>query len=316
MKKILSLLLTVLVALNCFVSCSYLDNGNGDDPNQPNDEKVYFDVPEDEAPAEQTVTQTNENGLKLEVTLHGYKSESLGKDFYVKNNEYFTVDVKLTNESADSVYQYLPTSCRESTPSHNHEISFDIANGDYKLHSSSFGYTCPEKTDVWEIKAGQSYEWHLKLAAGKPLSYSISDSTDGKGNDKKDEKDARSDSHVADENKSSQNGNVQFYESTYVISGGSFGSDFIFNTDSSSSSYYFVVGGNAVVITGMLPSDFSDSEKLRLYEEAIFTDNVCTFKGPLSFGYMKSSDGFQNDLSVSVPLSVDVVYVSPLPTAN
>ena len=103
--------------------------------------------------------------MKLEVTLHGYKSESLGKEFYVKNNEYFLVDVKLTNESDTPVYQFLPTSCRDCTLAHNHELSFDLSNGESKLNSSSFGFDCAEKTDLWTIEPGKSYEWHLKFAA-------------------------------------------------------------------------------------------------------------------------------------------------------
>ena len=310
MKKILILLLTVAISLSCFISCSYLGDYTDSGTTQTTEEKVYFITPEDEQTATKTFSQTNEDGLKLEVMLHGYTSESSQKDFYVKNNEYFLVDVKLTNESQTTFYQYLPTACRGCSPAHNHEIGFDIANGDYKLHSSSFGFVCPEMTETWEIKPGQSYEWQLKLAAGKPLSYSVSTYPSNTSKDNEKEKE----DSVDYEFKSTQSGNVQFYESTFA--GIYFGSGGSLDTNSSMSTFYAVVDGSAITIAGLLPSDFDSSQMIRLYEEAIYNDHLCTFEGPLSFSYMKSDNEYKNAFSVSVPLSIDVVYVSPIPATN
>ena len=225
MKKLLSLIVFLLVA-GCLFSCA---------PTTKNSDR--FISPSDEESAVYTVTQTDGNGLKLEVTLHGYKSESLGKEFYVKNNEYFLADVKLTNESSTPVYQWLPTACREMSPAHNHEIKFDIANGDYKLNSSSFGFACPERTDLWTVEPGASYEWQLKLAVGEQ-----------------------------------QNGKQD------------------------------------------LPADGTGyAAGIKLYEKDIFTDHICAFEGNFSFAYRKNEpneDDTANDSSVSVPLSIEVVYVS------
>lgn len=319
MKKLLLLILTVAIALGCFASCSYLNLGSLGSNQSTDITASYFDSPEDEEKATYTVTQTDENGLTLEVTIHGYKSESLGKEFYVKNNEYFIADVKLTNGSDTPVYQFLPTACRDCSPAHNHEISFDIANGgDHKLNSSSNGFTCPEMTEVWTIEPGASYEWQLKLAAGElestKISYSPGFGTITESNKETEEvhdkapteSSALTNFYVSGESvyyynsAFSQGGNI-FYE-TYTMGG-----DFSFVTNGS---FTVIVGGSAIY-TGTLPLDGDDSYVIRLYDSSVFPDNVCTFAGDLSFGYMKSSDGTENDLSVSVPLSIEVVFVSP-----
>jgi hypothetical protein len=240
MKKILLSLLLLAFVLSCFVSCipaTPNDTTNSDDDaKNPPAVDINFISPSDEESALYTVSRTSDHGLNLVITLHGYKSESLNKDFYVKNNEYFLVDVKLTNESENALYQWLPTYCRHSfDPSHNHEIGFDISHGEYKLHSSSFGFTCGMLTDIWTIEAGESYEWQLKLAVGEP-----------------------------------QSGEQD------------------------------------------LPVDGTEGSLMgiKLYEKAIFDDNVCIFDGEFSFTYMQSKDKNENDCSISVPISIETVYVS------
>ncbi len=339
MKRLLLLILTVAIALSCFASCSYLNFGSSGNDQSTDNLKVYFISPEDEESTTYTVTQTDENGLKLEVTLHGYKSESLGKEFYVKSNEYCLADVKLTNESDTPVYQFLPTSCRDCTPAHNHEISFDIANGDYKLNSSSFGFTCAEMTTTWTIEPGESYEWQLKLAAAEPQASSI-DNKDEKEEGEKEEitnkSTASSDGYIYYDSAFVQGGLFETYTAvngnsaveSYTVSNGN-GSFNAYYTDmtgniffgsgfgSDGSSYYFtVIGGSAISLVGILPADGENALGLRLYDSSIFPDNVCTFEGDLSFYYMNSNDGADNDLSVSVPLSIEVVYVSSIPNSN
>ncbi len=128
-------------------------------------------APADEVSAQQTfsVSETPD-GITLEVTVYGYSSKTLGKDFYVKSNEFFYADVKVTNTSGKSFWQFLPTFCRENmSDKHNHEIEFSLSDGKgHSLHSTdSFGKGCPERTDHWEIKAGESYEWRVTVAAGE-----------------------------------------------------------------------------------------------------------------------------------------------------
>ena len=317
MKKILFLLLTVALLMSCFASCSYF---GGDATHSADDKKLFFVSPEDEERAVSTVTHTDENGLRLEVTLHGYKSESLGKEFYVKNNEYFLVDVKLTNESDKTFHQFLPTSCRDCSPAHNHEISFNLESGDRKLNSSSFGFTCAEKTDTWTVEPGKSYEWQLKLAAGSQQTDFIfgipseEGSSDKYYGDIKDqfagEKESASDFYVYESNVV-QGGNVQIYESTYVNVGGNvFGT--VGQNGALGSSFHYVIGGSAVNVMGVLPSDGNPEDRLTLYGNSLFPDNVCTFAGTLSFAYMPSAEGVENSLAVSVPLAIEVVYVSTM----
>ncbi len=195
---------------------------------------VGTEVP-DEKSAVRTVSADNANGLKMEVTVHGYQSEGLNQDFYVKNNEYFLVDVKVTNTSDSARWQWLSTYCRNSDPAHNHEIGFELVSGEYKLNSSSFGFACGALIDVWELKPGATYEWQLKLAAGE------------------------------------------------VKSGGN---------------YDLPVDGDGY-LTG-----------IDLYGNDIYIDGVCTFAGEFYFDYKTSDQEHFNDFSLSVPISVDVVFIS------
>ena len=241
MKKLLFSLSVLLLVLGCLVSCvpsapsDHTTASSDDDANNPPAVDANFVSPSDEESAVYTVSKTDACGLKLEITFHGYKSESLNKNFYVKNNEYFIADIKLTNESDAELYQYLPTICRQSSDiPHNHEIGFDIAAGEYKLNSSSFGFGCPAAYEVWTIESGQSYEWHLKLAAGEV-----------------------------------QHGKQD------------------------------------------LPSDGKAySAGIKLYGKDIFTDNACVFDGEFTFSYKKDKEQLLNTDAFSVPVSVEVVYVS------
>ena len=168
MKKTLIGLLFMIMILVSLVSCNVVPPQHTEESSDSGEPKWEYTVPADESCAEYTVSAFTEDGLKMEITVHGYQSKILDKDFYVKNNEYFLVDVKVTNESEIGLYQWLGSYCRHSLgPSHNHEIGFDISHGEYQLHSSSFGFICPLSIDVWKLEPGETYEWQLKLAAGE-----------------------------------------------------------------------------------------------------------------------------------------------------
>lgn len=62
-------------------------------------------APADEVRVQRTFSVSEApNGITLEVTVYGYSSETLGKDFYVKSNEFFRADVKVTNTSEKSFW--------------------------------------------------------------------------------------------------------------------------------------------------------------------------------------------------------------------
>ena len=250
MKKLLILFVSVIMLLNCLSSCdmtpaeSTSESLNSSESTsgslssgEPTEEKKGFLIPEDETEVLRTVSADNADGLRMEITVHGYQSESLNKDFYVKNNEYFLVDVKVTNTSENSLWQWLPTYCRTlmGTP-HNHEIKFDLSHGKYQLDSSSHGFACPNLIDVWKLEPGVTYEWHLKLAAGEV-----------------------------------KNG-IDDYDLPF------------------------------------------DGESYRagivLYEEDIYSEGSCTFAGAFSFDYKLSEEKGLNTTSLSVPMEIDVVFVS------
>ena len=128
-------------------------------------------MPSDEKEVTKTIITENADGMKMEITLHGYASEKLEKEFYVKHNEIVTMDVKITNTSDHTNRQFLPTYCRESglgNYRHNHEITVDIIseNGNELTSCAVFG-ACPEMYDMWDIEAGESYDFKLEYVAGK-----------------------------------------------------------------------------------------------------------------------------------------------------
>ncbi|MBQ9748776.1 MAG: hypothetical protein IJV98_08330 [Clostridia bacterium] len=124
---------------------------------------------EDEMPATRVFTAENDDGLVMTVTLHGYRSESQGKEFYVKRTEYMTVDVTLENTAKTSFWQFLSSLCRGGQYDHTHELRCDLTSVDGKrLTKDTYILACPAMIDVWEIEAGARYAWTVKLAAGEP----------------------------------------------------------------------------------------------------------------------------------------------------
>lgn len=196
-------------------------------------------APADEVRVQRTFSVSEApNGITLEVTVYGYSSETLGKDFYVKSNEFFRADVKVTNTSEKSFWQFLPTACRENgRANHNHEIAFSLSDGKgHALHSTdSFGKECPEMIDIWEIKAGESYEWRVTVAAGE--------NTYGEG---------KGDLTVSD---------------------------------------YPWLG-------------------IALYDRSIYENDMLDFSGNFSFSYSAKSETFSNELTVKLPVSLTVVYIT------
>lgn len=196
-------------------------------------------APADEVRVQRTfsVSETPD-GITLEVTVYGYSSKTLGKDFYVKSNEFFYADVKVTNTSEKSFWQFLPTFCRENmNDKHNHEIEFSLSDGKgHALHSTdSFGKGCPEMIDIWEIKAGESYEWRVTVAAGE--------NTYGEG---------KGDLTVSD---------------------------------------YPWLG-------------------IALYDRSIYENDMLDFSGNFSFSYSAKSETSSNELTVKLPVSLTVVYIT------
>ncbi len=130
-----------------------------------------FVSPSDEKPATRVITTENEDGIALTVTLYGYQSDSLGKEFYAKSNEYMTVDVEIRNHSDASVYQFLATYCRGGT--HAHEIESELSNENGQtLTRYTYVLNCATLIDIWEVEAnGGGNLLTVKLAAGAPGEY-------------------------------------------------------------------------------------------------------------------------------------------------
>ena len=169
MKKLFLLLMCVSLLL-----CSCETNQNGGTPQESVSDTVTdtrFSIPADEEMIVYTRSEESEDGVSVRITVHGYRSESEGLDFYAKSNEYFLIDVEVTNGSSKPIYYFLPRHCNEDTIPHNHEIGFDLSCGEYDLHSSSTGFiierTSASTDHVRTLESGETHSWQLKLAAGE-----------------------------------------------------------------------------------------------------------------------------------------------------
>lgn len=143
-----------------------------------------FESPADETTATKIETEVDDNGLRMDVTFHGYKSEHLGMDFYVKSHEYFTVEVTLTNNTGYDIHQWIPTYCHESDHAHLHELTFSLKHHlAGALTPSNGSVVCPQTGEVWTLPKGESYTWTFRLAAGELVSENYDLSCDDMADD-------------------------------------------------------------------------------------------------------------------------------------
>ena len=125
-----------------------------------------FIAPPDEQKTVFTVTQTNADGVCMKISVSGYRSESLGKEFYLKSNEYVIIDVEIQNLSSEPFYRIVPTDCAANAPDHLHDASLELSCNGYPLCSSSVGFDCGKTFVTEPVKTGETYRYRLKYAAG------------------------------------------------------------------------------------------------------------------------------------------------------
>ena len=125
-------------------------------PVSPSDEQKVFYI----------FRQTNADGIFIQISIAGYQSEILGKEFYVKSNEYFTVDVTVKNTSSRTVYRTVYTDCSESAVPHSHEGGLDLSYKGNELCPSVIGFSCGKTASREALKPGESYTYQLKYAPG------------------------------------------------------------------------------------------------------------------------------------------------------
>ena len=136
---------------------------------QNSTDPVYGRVPSDEESAVRVITKDHEDGIFLCISIVGYQSKSLGKDFYVKSNEYFTVSVEVTNRSSRMLYRIAGTDCSESAVPHSHDIALDLSCNGRSLCSSSIGFSCGKTFAREPLKPGETYTYQLRYAAGEEV---------------------------------------------------------------------------------------------------------------------------------------------------
>ena len=67
-----------------------------------------FVSPEDEVKITKTFTGVNAYGMRMDISVQGYASESLGMDFYLKSNEENAFEFTLTNGMELDAWQFAP----------------------------------------------------------------------------------------------------------------------------------------------------------------------------------------------------------------
>lgn len=107
------------------------------------DPAVVSKSPADEIPTQKVFRNSNDDML-LEITVNGYKSESLGLDFYVKNTEVIEVVAKVTNisENPDTIIYYWDDCMYKDSGTgtiHNHTFFYDLTTKYGKRMSGLYG---------------------------------------------------------------------------------------------------------------------------------------------------------------------------------
>ncbi len=145
------------------------DPGRSESTGKPqgNTTPVHGETPADEQKVFYIITQGNRDGIYIKISIAGYQSESLGKEFYVKSNEYFTVTVEVKNISATTMYRSVRTDCPPDGPPHTHEDFLALSFRYQSLCSSAIGFDCGASIAWVPLKSGESYTYQLKYAAGK-----------------------------------------------------------------------------------------------------------------------------------------------------
>ena len=59
-----------------------------------------------------------------------------------------------------------------------------------------------------------------------------------------------------------------------------------------------------------------DPNDIRLYGEEIYEDGFCSFAGNIDFAYTVSEHSAENDAVISIPISVDMLYMSSFYNVN
>gem|GEM_PF-3765682 len=114
-----------------------------------------------------SVFTASNGGVDITVTVHGYSNKDKGYDFYVKSNDYFNVDVKVENNSGKDIYILNSSGIHGVVGAENIELYTQIGDGKgHDLTSNTAGMAYTDDLLLWNIPAGESYEWNLHLAAG------------------------------------------------------------------------------------------------------------------------------------------------------
>ncbi len=81
-----------------------------------------FVSPVDEIKVTKTVSGVNIYGMRMNIFVQGYASESLGMDFYLKSNEENAFEFTLTNGTDEDIWQFAPDL--------THRFWFDVAESE------------------------------------------------------------------------------------------------------------------------------------------------------------------------------------------
>ena len=151
------------------------------------DPTVISKTPADEIPTQKTFSVRNDDLILLEITVNGYKSESLGLDFYVKNTEYITGVAKVTPLGSSQVYIWqdclVGSTVNNELIVHNHAFGFLLTDSTEKRLNEFSPYDIIH--EGWfrkiEINSNTSLIRHFYLAAGEI--YSIDRNTGKRDSD-------------------------------------------------------------------------------------------------------------------------------------
>lgn len=158
--KFLCLTLSAILLISCGNPAESSTTETTTTPITPT--QSLFTSPEDEERTTKTFTVKNEDDIEMRVLFYGYKSETLGMDFYVKNGEAIETEIQIINRSQNTIYRYSSYACGGTVLGDEEcgcEFRFQLQDdaGNLLVQDSSYCNSMLQAPTVLSVPSANSY---------------------------------------------------------------------------------------------------------------------------------------------------------------
>ena len=158
--KFLCLTLSAILLISCGNPAESSTTESTTTPTVPT--QNLFASPEDEERTTKTFTVKNEDDIEMRVLFYGYKSETLGMDFYVKNGEAIETEIQIINRSQNTIYRYSSHACGGTVLGDEEcgcEFRFQLQDdaGNLLVQDSSYCNSMLQAPTVLSVPSANSY---------------------------------------------------------------------------------------------------------------------------------------------------------------